>query len=78
MVRSFCDPRIDRLITLYQLRGVISSPESGIARGILLRDGKELLEIQFIEASEGLCTAVNIQFIVDVLKMYFDRASGEK
>ena len=56
----------------------MSSPESGIGKGILLKVGKGLEQMQFAKASDSLCTAVNIQLAIDVLKVHLDSANGKK
>ena len=44
----------------------MSSPESSIRKGILLKGGV-LAQIQFAEAGNSLCAAVYIQLGVDML-----------
>jgi len=56
----------------------MSSPESGIGRGILLKEWGVLARIQFAEAGDSLRAAVYFQLSIDVLKMHLDRAGGKK
>ena len=56
----------------------MSSPKSGIGRGILEKDGRKLGQVQFAEANDSLCAAIHIQLAEDMLNMHLDRASGKK
>ena len=55
----------------------MSSPESSIRKGILLKGGV-LAQIQFAETGDSLRSAVYIQLAVDMLKMHLDSVSGKK
>ena len=55
----------------------MSSPESGIGRGILLKDGRGLPQIQFAQADDSLCAAVYVQLAVDIHKMQHFEFAGD-
>jgi len=69
------------LRTLYQPGREMSSPESGIgrgiSRGILLKDGRGLPQIQFAQADDSLCAAVYVQLAVDIHKMQHFEFAGD-
>jgi hypothetical protein len=61
----------------------MSSPESGIGRGILRgilwKDGRGLPQIQFAQAddNDSLCAAVYIHLAVDMFKMQHFEFTGD-
>jgi len=57
--------------------GILSSPESGIRRGILLKKEGELTQIQFVRAYDNLSGADYIQLAVDVPDMQHFEFAGD-
>jgi hypothetical protein len=57
--------------------GVLSSPESGIGRGILLKKAGELTQIQLVHADDNLSAADYMQLAVDVPDMQHFEFTGD-
>jgi hypothetical protein len=55
----------------------MSSPESSIGRGILLKREGVLAQIQFVQADDNLYAADYIQLAVDVLEMQHFKFAGD-
>src|SRR5690349_1769178 len=81
---SFCVQRVDRMKASRLIENTISAGRRIVVsrkwyrEGYLLKDGRELPQIQFMEAGDSLCAAVYIELAIDMLKMHLDRTSGKK